>query len=552
MSAPLAEVLEPRRLLASFPPLAIGGAADGDDAGLDGEIRLAAAGDGTIYAAGLFSGTVDFHPGSTVTALTALGDSDIFVARYTPNGVPLWVERFGGGNTDIDPLDDGDERERITRVERLGLTPGKIGSRPVGVGEFVNDLAVDANGDLFVAADFVGTGVWADRVISTPEPEFYDGVVMKLDRETGGVIFLNQLGGAFDDTALAVGINPDNNVVVGGSFARTADFNPKPRGAVLNLTAQGREDGFVATFSGVNGNVISAVQLGGDATLQARRDAVTDLAVDEAGDVFAVGTFAEDADFDPSDGRFELEAEDETDAFVVRLDGGTDFAWAVATGGDEGDGNSAVATSPDGTIVVAGYFTDDTDIVPGPGEAVIRADDSEDDDNTDLLISKLNAADGSLVWAGHITGDGVETVGELIVRPDGAIHLSGGFFGTTDFAPFAPEVRLASAENDDENFFDRNSPDRDEESYDGYVLTLSPGGRFADVAQFAGTGDDFVTGLALDSGKLYVGGTWGSNAEDGTTFDLNPGRRSLPVAATEDEEDQLFLLTLDAVTLNLI
>ena len=538
------EVLESRRLLADFSPLSFGGG------GYDGDVRLAVAEDGTVYAAGLFSGTADFRAGPRDVTLTARGDTDIFVARYTPGGFPLWVRQFGGGNTE-DELEDPEDIDRSLVPDRLSLTPGPIGTRPEGVGEYVNDVALDADGNLFVAADFVGTGLWGDRVLRSVDPEFYDAVVMKLTPD-GDVAFLSQYGGRFDDTALSIAVDPAGNPVVGGSFARTADFDPRGGAFVFPLEAKGREDGYVATFSGTDGALAAVAAFGGDADEATGRDAVNAVAVDDAGHIYAAGTFADEVDFDPGPGEFDLDAEGDTDAFALRMSSDYALDWAVATGGEDGDGNLALATSPDGAVVVAGYFSDEADVVPGPGVAVLEAVES-DDENPDALVSKLSAETGELVWVGHVAGEGIELVTDLGVADNGAITLVGGFFGSADFAPGRAEVVLRSVEAEDD-FRDFNARDRDEQSYDGFALTLSPSGRLAAVAQFAGNGDDFVTAAALDPlrGKLYLGGLFGSKLEDDerARIDLNPGPRRLPL--TSDDEAQGLLFTVDPLALGLV
>lgn len=60
---------------------------------------------GNVVVAGYFEGAVDFGGG----ALTGAGGTDVFVARFSPDGSHLWSKRFGDGsdqrawNTAVDP-----------------------------------------------------------------------------------------------------------------------------------------------------------------------------------------------------------------------------------------------------------------------------------------------------------------------------------------------------------------------------------------------------------------------------------------------------------------
>jgi hypothetical protein len=47
---------------------------------------------GNLIVAGYFSGTVNFGGAN----LTSTGDTDIFVAKFSPAGVHQWSQRFGG------------------------------------------------------------------------------------------------------------------------------------------------------------------------------------------------------------------------------------------------------------------------------------------------------------------------------------------------------------------------------------------------------------------------------------------------------------------------
>src|SRR4051812_8436234 len=90
----LVDQLESRRLLASSglpAAINIGGI------GIDSAFAVAVDSHGDSVVAGLFSGTADFQPGSGVTNLTSVGQSDVFVAKYSPAGKLLWAKQFGGG-----------------------------------------------------------------------------------------------------------------------------------------------------------------------------------------------------------------------------------------------------------------------------------------------------------------------------------------------------------------------------------------------------------------------------------------------------------------------
>ena len=50
---------------------------------------------GSVYVTGLFRNTVDFDPGPGTFNLTSLGQSDVFVAKYSSSGALVWARSLG-------------------------------------------------------------------------------------------------------------------------------------------------------------------------------------------------------------------------------------------------------------------------------------------------------------------------------------------------------------------------------------------------------------------------------------------------------------------------
>ena len=78
-------------------------------------------GNGNTYLTGSFSGPADFDPGPGVVELSSLGENDVFVCKYDPDGALIWARSAEGG----------------------------------GLGEEIGrDIAVDGEGNVFVAGEF--------------------------------------------------------------------------------------------------------------------------------------------------------------------------------------------------------------------------------------------------------------------------------------------------------------------------------------------------------------------------------------------------------------
>jgi len=133
------------------------------------------ANDNSIYYAGIFTRTVDFNPDPAIDfPLTSNANSiDMYIAKMDATGGFLWAKSFGG------PEDD-----------------------------WVEDLAIDNTGNLFIAGSFAGV---AD-LNPHPTQSFdltsegnLDAFILKLDA-SGNFIWVKQQGGAEIDFCRGIDI----------------------------------------------------------------------------------------------------------------------------------------------------------------------------------------------------------------------------------------------------------------------------------------------------------------------------------------------------------
>lgn len=499
----ICEPLESRRLLAVNPasfPWSFGGP------GFDQVKRVVSTPDGVVLT-GLFSGTVDFDPSSSVYSLTAQGDNDIYVASYATNGSLKWAVRIGGDYSSKS-FRDYDDRVGLVNPERMSTTVGQVGETPAGAGEYVNDLAVDSSGNIFLVGSFRGTITVGPQTMTANDQfgdDYHDALILKLD-STGTLRWSRAVGGPFHDTALSVGLDADGNVYVGGYYSREADFDPSSR--VYKLRSEGRDAGYVMRLSN-QGAFHWVYQFTSKATDSSVRNAVNDIAVTPSGNVYFAGVFAEDADFDPSPARYVLRSNGKTDAVFGLLNRKGQLSFALSTGGQRNDGNSTVAIGPDGSVYTGGYFGDKVDVDPRPQVTRIFQATPERSGrkpvNSDLLISRFDTT-GTPIWQAQIGGGYLETIADMQIGSDGSIYTIGSFFNTVDFAPGPSQVLLSSTPADVGRIRDRNFGGRRNESYDWFISRLSPRGKYINATRIGGADDDYASGIFVDGSTLYVAG----------------------------------------------
>lgn len=424
---------------------------------------------GSIYLTGTFAGTVDFDPGTGITARTSLGSTDVFLAKYSA-GALVWVAQIGGtgtervsslardaagnlylggafaGSTDFDP---GAGTQFLTSLGgedgfllKLSAVGDFMWSRRLGgtSADQVTGLAVDGSGRAYATGVFSGS---AD-LLPTAGPTItsngtsQDGFLVGLDA-VGAVRFFFPIGGTDTDRANAIAVTTSDLVVVGGTFRASASFG---NSTVTQLTSLGGDDAFLAGYDS-DGILQWARGLGGIGEEELR---ASGLAPDLEGGVVATGTFTGTTDFDGGTAVVSRTSLGGTDWFAVRYDGTGSFRSAFAVGSVAADPAPRAAADPDGSLLVTGGFGGAVDFDPGSGSSVIASLGSGG--ATDVFVAKYTLT-GGLTWVSRF-GEGTSDAGRqnrgvaVAPFPSGGVVTAGQFFGSPDFDPGAPAFRLTS------------------------------------------------------------------------------------------------------------
>ncbi len=295
------------------------------------------------------------------------------------------------------------------------------------------------------------------------------------------------------------------NTYYSGFFRGSVDFDPGPEDFSFSSTG---EDRLYISKLDPMGNFLWAKQFHGEFGLNR-----IELAVDEQGNVLAIGAFSGTVDFNPGAGLFQLTATASESAFVLSLDADGDFRWA-----NELDVVSAddIATDDGGNVYVVGKFRDTVDFDPGPGT------DIRDGGDGGLFVSKLDTA-GQFQWALHLgEGAGNRSFQPPYIAVDdaGLLYVAGSFSGTLDFDP-GPEVLTLSSNP-------TSSRDTNEAAF---TLKLQANGDLVWARVLDEQKEIIVTSLAVDSsGSVYTTGYF----QDTIDIDPNAGTVTLTSAGNLD------------------
>ncbi len=251
----------------------------------------------------------------------------------------------------------------------------------------------------------------------------------------------------------------------------------------------GYTDFFISKID-ANGNFVWAKQLGGYGD-----DYGNSIAVDTEGAVYIMGSFQDQADFDPGDGTFYLNSAGGSDIFVSKLDEGGNFVWARQMGGAEFDSGNSIALGNDGSVYTTGYFRGTVDFDPGDAIYSLTTAGSRD-----IFISKLNAA-GNFVWAKRIGGTSTDTPYSIAVDNYEAYTAPAISKVLSILIQEADTFNLSSAGGEDI-----------------FVLKLDEAGNFIWAKRMGGTNYDVGYSVAAISKRVFL-----SRAIIQGTVDFDPG-----------------------------
>lgn len=282
-----------------------------------------------------------------------------------------------------------------------------------------------------------------------------------------------------------------------------------------------------------------------------------DVAVDDVGNTYMVGSFRGTVDFDPGVGVMSLTSVGPRDAYLAKFDAAGTALWVRGISSTGAAGALAVDVDPAGTVVVGGQFA---------GTATLDVD----------TAATLTSAGGNDGFVAVYTDSGTYQWSEAFggVRNDAVLDVA---VDATTGVVAAGEVTTAAAFGDSQGFvaartvdgtaiWDQNFAATWESSADAVALTAAGqvvvGGSFeGDLALSAdgkttllgqGRQDGFVAVLDGSSGAATWGQTIGGAGEDairsvavsdsgliaiGGQMELPSGDPAVPVTTDHDHDD---------------
>jgi hypothetical protein len=434
---------------------------------------------GNSYVTGSFEGPVTFGAGeANETELTAGGFSDIFIAKYAPDGRLLWVRRAGGGP------DDSSSGSGIAADPRgNSYVTGQFGSRFFLVpGATAIFGAGEANETELTAAG--STGIFIAKYAP-------DGRLLWVKGAHGGP------DGSSSGRGIAV--DPRGNSYVTGQFGRFSPGATTTFGAgepnETTLTAAGDSDIFVAKYA-PDGRLLWA-KGAGNLGIGAWGSGI---AVDPRGNSYVSCNGFEGSDSIPDNhlifGAGEAnETVIEWGACIAKYGSDGRLLWARTSSPrpEHEVGGRGIAVDPRGNSYLTGDFQSLAIFGVGePNETTLGGTGF-----INAFIAKYTP-DGNLLWArsGSVFDDDAASASSVAVDPRGHSSVTGSFDGRAIFGAGEPNETTLTAVGGTDIFVAKYAPD-------GRLLwagsaTASSGGTGIAVDP---RGNGYVTGGGIFVGK---------------------------------------------------
>lgn len=334
---------------------------------------------GNIILAGYFMDTIDF--GNGTGALTSAGGSDVFIAKFTAAGVPVWAKRFGSSGN-----------------------------------EYVTCIALDASGNIFIGGYFNGTTDLGTGPITSSYGN--DAFVAKYS-PVGVPIWVKTFGGGGtgmgSDQVNSLAVDKNGNVVVTGYF----EGNYINFGTGMLWNGLDGFDSFLVEFSGT-GTCVWARVFACDSDNQGNG-----VTIDSNGDIIVVGQHLGGVDLSNDTGSLPypytsttLPTQGSTDIYIGKFGPDGTYLWSKSFGGPQSDAAVGVAVDSGNNIFVTGYFT--TSMNLGAIGTLTTSG------TVDPFVAKFSTS-GVAIWARSLPGGHYEVPSGIAVDSQGNVAINGIF-----------------------------------------------------------------------------------------------------------------------------
>lgn len=367
---------------------------------------------GNIYVSGSFRDSGNF--GDDITVVSQASSNAGFVTKLDKTGEVIWVQKLDAASSDeaINIAVDEAGNSYVTGNFKFNLTLNDptYANNDDGLERVIPESSIDEGNseDKVQQANIVqleeDTGEISnptDTNITINSNGNKDIFVVKLD-SNGKAEWATNFGGDSLDYGEGITIDNSGNTYIAGRFKGSASF-----GSEFSFDSGNSYNGFVAKLND-KGEVEWAKNFDGASN---RGYGIT---VDESGNTFVTGKFADTTNFD---NNTSLTSKGGDDVFITKLNDKGEIAWAKNFGSEFSDEGYDVALDKAGNVYLTGFFKRSITF----GDTTLKSNGSKDG-----FVAKLDTA-GEVKWAKKFGGTSDdESLGISVDEADN-IYLTGSF-----------------------------------------------------------------------------------------------------------------------------
>jgi hypothetical protein len=417
---------------------------------------------------------------------------------------------------------------------------GLLKSTGTGQPPSINDIDRDTLGNYYVVGNLYANDTVDFDIkigVSNKSTEASTAAFIAKYSNTGDLSWVRTIEGSSQTEARSVLVRTSQDVLIGGTYAGTTEFDPAGGGKlstatgydyyILRLnpagqyvthlsTAQSANQYFGKLKQDKNGALYYSIR---DVQSTATAEAVyksstnsswqyyvaaqgssilnpSDFAVDTAGNVYLVGGYKGSLYYNPANtGVVINSSSSSTQPYVVKISPSGQYIFNQNIGCDGPSSGVCVATDEASNVYFGGYVKNTNSTNFGNGFTF----SSPTAENTFLV--KYNPA-GQAQWLKHLSGSGVNTAQFIDLDKRGNIYVSGYYNGNVDFNPDTLVT----------NNFANGS------AYAPFVLKLTKEGNLSGVADLKAKGNGFFNSVKVINDEVLSVGRFSTD-----TVDLNLG-----------------------------
>lgn len=353
---------------------------------------------GNVYLGGVYSSSLTLYNSdetSNIQLTTVSGPNDGFLAKYSPDGNPLWVARTSGTS-----YDSGGVSVKIDSV-------GDVYS--LGINVLAGVTFYNANGTTGGSLSFTGSTTEATWLAKWNSSGTFQWALR---------FVVNDMNSSIGDLS----IDSNANLYVSSAYNATMTLRNTADTVVATLSNAGSYDAFIASYTSAGAYRWHARIIGtGSSDLIAHTGSSN-------GDQYALGWYTGTVTIYTSG-----EASSNTltnsgsyDLFLVKYSSTGVLQWSTRIASVNNDISYMPSVDPSGNVYVTGRYEGTcTFFNVGGGIGATLSNIT----SPDIFIAKYTT-NGQLIWATRIAGTGGDYEGAMVADRNGDVFVS-GFYGSS-------------------------------------------------------------------------------------------------------------------------